>query len=120
MTIRLLCDSVNEVNQSAIDPNNHFDLILFEPNESIKGNVRDKGYTITQDNQPKSTASAQYIDRSTSNSFFFKRKLALTKESNIKRTFSDSVMLHGLFGETNRINLNNKKQNPLRRRSISL
>lgn len=48
-TVRLLSNTADTVNLAAADPNNHFDLLYFEPNDALKDRIRELGYKITQD-----------------------------------------------------------------------
>lgn len=49
ITVRLMSNAAGIVNESAIDPNNHFDLLYFTPEERLLLAIRNKGYKITQD-----------------------------------------------------------------------
>jgi hypothetical protein len=62
ITVRLLHNSAGLVNVSALDPNNHFDLLYFDPDGALKTKIRGLGYRITQDNviETSSNSYAQY------------------------------------------------------------
>mgnify|MGYP007051651201 CR=1 FL=1 len=44
----LLHNAAGLVNTEAADPNNHFDLLYFDPNRELIDRIKSLGYSITQ------------------------------------------------------------------------
>lgn len=57
LTVRLLNNTAAKVNLAAADPNNHFDLLYFDPDDVLKDRIRALGYSITQDSLVAPTAA---------------------------------------------------------------